>query len=116
MWGNDSGASQNHWPMESQQRPKNLTPSLLWGDLAARATSGEAHMMDSDVTFKNYFVSEKSFSLIFCIKALPACQQPRCCGHATYSGVNIGKYREVLRPQAHEQKAGDCLRTFGESP
>jgi hypothetical protein len=26
--------------MESQQRPKNLTPSLLWGDLAARATSG----------------------------------------------------------------------------
>ena len=59
--GNDSGASQNHWPMESQQRPKNLTPSLLWGDLAARATSGEAHMMDSIVTFKNYFGLKESF-------------------------------------------------------
>jgi hypothetical protein len=41
--------------MESQQRPKNLTPSLLWGDLAARATLGEAHMMDSIGLFKSYF-------------------------------------------------------------
>ena len=55
MWGNESVASQNHWPMESQQRPKNLTPSLLWGDLAARATLGEPHMMDSFVIFKNFF-------------------------------------------------------------
>ena len=91
MWGNDSGASQNHWPMESQQRPKNLTPSLLWGDLAARATSGEAHMMDSCVTFKNYFGQRIIFSLIFRCKALPACHQPRDCGHTAHGGVNIGK-------------------------
>ena len=55
MWGNESVASQNHWPMENQQRPKNLTPSLLWGDLAARATLGRPHMMDSFVIFKNFF-------------------------------------------------------------
>ena len=61
MWGNESGASQNRWPMENQQRPKNLTPSLLWGDLAARATLGEAHMMDSCGSFKTYFGLEANF-------------------------------------------------------
>jgi hypothetical protein len=51
--------------MESQQRLKNLTPSLLWGDLAARATLGETHMMDSRLRFKNYFGHGESFLLIF---------------------------------------------------
>jgi hypothetical protein len=51
--------------MESQQRLKNLTPSLLWGDLAARATLGETHMMDSCFRFKNYFGQGESFLLIF---------------------------------------------------
>ena len=78
MWGNESGASQNHWPMESQQRPKNLTPSLLWGDLAARATLGRSHMMDSNVIFKNYFGLPPSFSLIFCYEGIPPRQQPGC--------------------------------------
>jgi hypothetical protein len=37
---------------------------LLWGDLAARATLGEPHMMDSFVVFKSFFGSSRSFSLI----------------------------------------------------
>jgi hypothetical protein len=50
--------------LEGRQRLKNLTPSLLWGDLAARATLGGLHMMDSSVVFKGFFGLDKSFSLI----------------------------------------------------
>jgi hypothetical protein len=33
---------------------------LLWGDLAARATLGEVHMMDSLVVFKRFFGLSRS--------------------------------------------------------
>jgi hypothetical protein len=84
--------------MESQQRPKNLTPSLLWGDLAARATSGEAHMMDSCVDFKNYFGQQESFSLRFCYKGIPPRHKPSRRRHTTHGGIDVSKECKVLRP------------------
>jgi hypothetical protein len=81
--------------MESQQRLKNLTPSLLWGDLAARATLGELHMMDSRLRFKNYFGQGQSFSLIFFLwlrwsKILPPRHQTRDSGKQAHRGIDIG--------------------------